>query len=130
MFCPKCHASLDNVQLYGMRLHRCSGCKGIWCNDVDLNCLQELREAEMLDIGLPELGREFNHDKPKHCPQCVEQTLHTHAVPGHEHIEGEHCPQCRGWFLDAGELAAVCSHSWVSMAKAFLARINTSTVPN
>lgn len=122
MNCPKCHANLDRVQVFNVHFHRCSGCKGIWCGDNELHLLENLKDAEMFDIGEPLVGKAFDLAIVGHCPQCEQISLVTKAVLGHEYLRAEHCPECASWFLDAGELSECRNRSFLAQTKAVMSR--------
>ncbi len=105
MNCPKCNAQMDRVQLAGIDVDRCAGCKGLWFDQGELDALRAIDESEMLDLGLPAIGIEFNGQHDIDCPRCDDIALLTRRVNGNG-MTVEHCPSCQGSFLDAGEFTA------------------------
>ena len=104
MNCPKCLAAMDRVLLNGIEIDRCSGCKGLWFDNGELNALRAIEDSEMLDLGLPALGQEFDRQHGADCPRCEDIALIGKRV--HGALTVEQCPHCQGSFLDAGEFTA------------------------
>lgn len=105
MKCPKCHATMDSVRLHGVEIDRCSGCKGLWFDNGELDSLGAIHDSEMLDLGSPAVGKAFNGLHDIDCPRCSDIALLTKQLNG-SGLTVEQCPQCQGRFLDAGEFTA------------------------
>lgn len=105
MNCPKCHAKMDHAQLNGIQIDRCSGCKGLWFDTGELAALGAISDSEMLDLGLPALGVEFNAQHDIDCPRCEDIALVVRQFNGSS-LTVDQCPHCQGSFLDAGEFTA------------------------
>lgn len=125
MICPKCQALMDRVLAGSLVIDRCSGCKGLWFDAGELEQLSQLRDSEMLDLGLPALGHAFDAQPTPQmllCPRCDRGLLqHIHDA-GHEAIRIDRCPHCLGSFLDAGEFTAYKRHGWLSQVRNWYAR--------
>lgn len=105
MHCPKCFAAMEVVSYSGIKVDRCTGCKGLWFQPDELRDLRE--DAWMadyiLDEGKPRVGREYNRVRDIACPEC-EAPMTQESDPDQQHIVYESCPNGHGVFLDAGEL--------------------------
>ena len=81
---------------------------------------QESKEiADGVDIGDPEVGKEFNEIDRIKCPVCPNSTLLRMVDPKQPHIWYESCPTCYGRFFDAGELKDQSEHTLSDLIKMF-----------
>ena len=118
MKCPKCKAPMDNVVLEGVQIERCSGCKGLWFDANEEVLLSKIQHAEMLDLGLASLGKEFNNEEPIFCPRCgTSSQLHKLQDKKQPHIELDRCNTCNGTFFDAGEFTDFKKHDVLDFFK-------------
>lgn len=102
MKCPKCQAEIERIQHRGIRLGRCTRCRGLWLDIADLQKLREMKGSESIDIGDPEEGRKWNQVIRINCPLC--QTRLTPMIDRQQpQLWYEACPTCYGVFFDAGE---------------------------
>ena len=124
MKCPKCKAPMDNVVLEGVQIERCSGCKGLWFDADEEVMLSKIEHAEMLDLGLASLGKEFNNDEPIYCPRCGDKSqLHKLQDPKQPHIEIDRCPSCNGTYFDAGEFTDFKQRDVLDFFKSLAAKV-------
>lgn len=102
MFCPKCQSEMEKIRHGQIEVDRCTLCKGLWFDMLELERLREMEGSEAIDIGSPEEGRKWNQVTRVNCPDCK-----TRMIPMVDrvqtHIWYEACPTCYGVFLDAGE---------------------------
>ncbi|HEX4911582.1 MAG TPA: zf-TFIIB domain-containing protein [Permianibacter sp.] len=118
MKCPKCKAPMDNVVLEGVQIERCSGCKGLWFDANEEVLMSKIQHAEMLDLGLASLGKEFNNEEPIFCPRCgTSSQLHKLQDKKQPHIELDRCNSCNGTFFDAGEFTDFKKHDVLDFFK-------------
>jgi len=122
MNCPKCHARMAAVSLYGIEIDRCSGCKGLWFDNDELDALGAIDDSEMLDLGLAAVGHQFNAQHNIDCPRCEEVALMTTRING-GNLTVEQCPQCQGRFLDAGEFTAYKYHGPLAPLRTLVSRL-------
>ena len=98
------------------RSDRCTGCKGIWLDALEKESLKKIEGSEQIDIGDPEVGRQFNRMERINCP-------HGHgpmtplADPHQRHIWYENCDTCHGVFFDAGEFKDFKEETFVDFIK-------------
>lgn len=102
MECPKCDSIMEDVTYHGLTVERCTHCKGIWFPGIEHKQLKEIKGSEVIDIGSPELGKEYDLLEDIHCPVC--DTV-MDRVPDlfQPHIHFEICIHGHGSFFDAGE---------------------------
>lgn len=102
MECPKCQSEIESIRHRGIRLGRCTRCRGLWLDIADLEKLREMKDSESIDIGDPEQGRKWNQLVHINCPLCK-----TRLTPMIDRLQPrlwyEVCPTCYGVFFDAGE---------------------------
>jgi Zn-finger nucleic acid-binding protein len=106
------------VQVYysGVEVDRCTLCKGIFFDDLEKERLQEIKGAEVIDIGHPSVGARFNRPNRINCPRCGSRMVRM-ADLGQPHIWFEQCTACGGSFLDAGEFHDLKHHDIVDLFK-------------
>src|SRR5882672_6010489 len=110
MKCPACFNKLTEIQVGAVRVDVCQGgCGGIWFDAFELQQVDESAEAA------GELLLEIQHDetvvldtsRKRECPRCENIKLKRHFFSAKRRVEVDECPNCGGYWLDAGELAAV-----------------------
>ncbi len=123
MKCPKCKAPMDKVQLEGVEIERCSGCKGLWFDADEEVLLTKIKDAEMLDLGLASLGKQFNNQEPIFCPRCGDKSqLHKLQDKKQPHIEIDRCNSCNGTYFDAGEFTDFKQRDVLDVFKSLVAK--------
>jgi Zn-finger nucleic acid-binding protein len=85
------------------------GCGGIWFDAFELSQADE--EEEAAGALLMDLSREslipVDPTRKRECPRCPGIKLHRHFFSSRRGVQVDHCPNCAGYWLDAGELAAI-----------------------
>ena len=119
MDCPKCHHSLERIDLPEADAHRCTHCAGLWFGMRGHELLK--KRAEAIDTGDEAVGEEYNRvDRNLHCPSCDgEQPLIRMVDPIQPHIWFESCQSCFGRFYDAGEFRDFAEYGWRDFIKDF-----------
>ncbi len=102
MDCPKCKSEMEFAEINGIRVERCLQCRGFWFKEGEHHILRKVKGSELIDIGPPELGKEFDSAEDVPCPVC-NGTMDRVADPSQPHIHYEACPDGHGVFFDAGE---------------------------
>lgn len=121
MKCPKCQAEMEKVSFNGIEVERCTGCKGIWFDDLEQEDLLKLKGSETLDTGSTKLGDRTNEIDDITCPSCGGAAKMLRMVhPQQPHIWFECCKKCGGIFLDAGEFRDLKKHDLFDFFKALL----------
>jgi uncharacterized protein len=96
----------------GITLDVCrGGCGGIWFDRYELMKVDEMREfagTELLDIGR-DRTLVVDHNKRLSCPKDLGVVMMRHFSSVKRRVTVDECPSCRGYWLDAGELAAIRS---------------------
>ncbi len=102
MNCPKCSASMEEVQFADVQVNRCANCGGIWFDEFEAEKLRRMKGSEAIDTGDPKAGGTYNKNEEIQCPIDHVPLLHM-VDPQQHHIWFEGCPVCHGAFFDAGE---------------------------
>jgi uncharacterized protein len=110
--CPACGRVLSRITVEGISLDACKGgCGGIWFDRYELMKVDESRESAgtaLLDIERdPALV--VDHDKRLSCPKDPGVVMMRHFSSVKRRVTVDECPSCGGFWLDAGEVAAIRS---------------------
>ncbi len=111
MNCPVCANVLTAITSGGLTVDACKGgCGGLWFDQFELKKVdqgQETAGADLLEIERNP-AVQIDPDKRLNCPKCSDGTvmMRRFASPKRGVLVDE-CPGCGGYWLDAGELAAV-----------------------
>lgn len=100
--CPKCGEAMEKVSHREIEVDRCTSCRGIWFDSLELEKLERLEGSESIDIGDAETGRRFDRVERIDCPVCSTRMIRM-VDPAQPHVWFEACKMCNGVFLDAGE---------------------------
>ena len=92
----------------GILLDVCGGgCGGVWFDAFELQ--RATRQAGG-EIALPILTSptvQIDPAKKRFCPKCGGLALMRHFFSAKRRVQVDECPSCGGYWLDAGELAAI-----------------------
>ena len=110
MNCPACGNKLNPYPAGSITVDVCAGgCGGIWFDAFELQKMDETNESVPPDL--------LNLKKDAHvqtaatakrpCPKCEGIVMRRHFFSAQKKVEVDSCPNCGGYWLDAGELAAV-----------------------
>ncbi len=102
MDCPKCKNSMESVSYENITVDRCTFCQGIWFDALEHEHLKHIRGSGSIDIGDPEIGKEFDDVSHIDCPVCNTSMIRM-VDKDQPHIHYEACTVCFGVFFDAGE---------------------------
>jgi Zn-finger nucleic acid-binding protein len=110
MKCPACFNELTKMQVGSVEVDVCQGgCGGIWFDAFELQQVDE--EEERAGEHLLEIKRDpqvvVDVKRKRGCPRCEGVKLMRHFFSAKRRVEVDQCPNCNGYWLDAGELAAV-----------------------
>ena len=118
--CPKCGSEMDKDKFRAIEIDRCSGCRGLWFDNLEHEKLKLLEGSESIDDGDPALGKRYDKVDRIKCPIC-----HTRMVrmvdARQRHIHYESCPACSGVFFDAGEFADFKKEDWLDRLRDLVA---------
>ena len=104
MVCPKCESDMETVTFGPVEVDRCTNCDGIWFDRLERETLTEIEGAESIDVGDPDVGRNFDAVTPVDCPVChVQMSRMVDTVQSSVFFET--CASCDGAFFDAGEFS-------------------------
>ena len=119
--CPKCGSGME-TKLYGPKIsiERCTQCYGML---VEADVLTQMRKEWMveafLDIGHPQVGKEYDKIEDIECPVC-HTCMDKVTDPVQTHIWLEVCPTCDRIFLDAGEFSDLKYETFMDKIKGLL----------
>jgi Zn-finger nucleic acid-binding protein len=109
--CPVCAQSLTTKIVGGIKLDVCEGgCAGIFFDHRELKKFDEPHEeagTELLEIKRNPTQK-INH-VPRNCPLCLNIVMMRQFFSVKRSVEVDLCAKCGGYWLDAGELAAIRS---------------------
>ena len=105
--CPRCNASLEEIELGNVFVDRCPRCAGIWFDNAEVGELTGLKpELKGFESIVPASGLDSAHML---CPRCDSVPLRRLSVPssiGRE-VVFYRCASCLGTWLDRGELREI-----------------------
>ncbi|MBP9733932.1 MAG: zf-TFIIB domain-containing protein, partial [Candidatus Omnitrophica bacterium] len=104
MNCPACkNETLAALELNGVEVDWCAGCRGVWLDRGELELLHEdaATAAGLLAKLTPEAAA--GHDKGRRCPACLARMKRGRADWAGGVVLDE-CPKQDGIWFDHGEL--------------------------
>jgi uncharacterized protein len=110
MKCPACYNALTEMQVGSLVVDACQGgCGGIWFDGFELQRVDD--HVEVAGETLLGIQRDeavvVDTSRKRECPRCAGVKLHRHFFNARRRVEVDQCPNCNGYWLDAGELAAI-----------------------
>jgi Zn-finger nucleic acid-binding protein len=102
MDCPKCTHEFEVIKFNDVEIDRCTGCFGIWFDELEQDDLRRLQGAADVDVGDEFVGAKYDKVRDVRCPRCNVPLFHV-LHKGSTDITFERCSDCRGSFFDAGE---------------------------
>jgi PAT family beta-lactamase induction signal transducer AmpG len=100
--CPKCRADMEQIEIEGVIIDRCSRCHGIWFDEGEVEALRNKQTASVIDTGDTQVGKQHNLIDDYRCPRCGGK-MEKKVDSRQRHIWYETCSDCNGSFFDAGE---------------------------
>jgi Zn-finger nucleic acid-binding protein len=110
MECPKCHESLETVEIGHVRVQRCPRCAGTWYDKGELRVLKD-KESQgayswidfelWKDIGKFRARRQQRYS----CPRDGGPMTTVHY--GESSVAVDICPACKGMWLDKEEYGEI-----------------------
>ena len=109
MKCPACYNELDPAQVGSLVVDVCHGCGGTWFDAFELQKVDQEEEAAGQRLLHVEHDPQVMVDptRKRACPRCEGVKLHRHFFSAKRRVQVDECPSCGGYWLDAGELAAI-----------------------
>jgi Zn-finger nucleic acid-binding protein len=111
MKCPACNRELTEIKLESMTVNACvGGCAGLWLDHFGLKKVEysSAKEGETLLNIQKDSSVQVNLERKRTCPKCnVIMMQHFFSIK--RKVTVDECPKCSGFWLDAGELAAIRS---------------------
>ncbi len=109
MKCPACYDELRELQVGSLKVDACPACGGVWFDAFELQKADD--EEEVVGERLQQINRDsgvvVDPSKKRQCPRCEGVKLHRHFFSAQRRVQIDQCPNCAGYWLDAGELAAI-----------------------
>ncbi len=110
MECPKCHESLETVEIGPVRVERCPRCAGTWYDKGELRVLRD-KESQgaysWIDFDLWKDIEKFRARRQLRysCPRDASPMTTVHY--GESSIAVDICPECKGMWLDKEEYGEI-----------------------
>ncbi len=112
MQCPACDNALQPITVGTLTVDGCDGgCGGLWFDAFELKRVDETHEStgeSLLDLRR-DANLRIDADKRRSCPKCPSMVMMRHYTSPKKLVLVDECPSCGGFWLDAGELAALRS---------------------
>jgi Zn-finger nucleic acid-binding protein len=108
---------MEPVTRANIQIDRCSNCKGLWFDELELDHLRVVRDAASVDSGDRRIGREMNAKGAFDCPRCLGPTMLRLVDVRQPHIWYEKCTVCQGVWFDAGEFSDLTSETVVDLVR-------------
>jgi Zn-finger nucleic acid-binding protein len=103
LICPKCGAYMQEVEVAGIPVDRCTSCTGLWFDYQEAEALRVEPGADLLlDVGDRQVGVMLDAVEHILCPRCQVATERM-VFEQQPHLHFECCPRCYGVFFDACE---------------------------
>jgi Zn-finger nucleic acid-binding protein len=118
MRCPKCRSDMEQIEVDGVQVDRCTTCRGLWFDPGEIELLRNRKAAAALDIGLVATGKAQNAIDHYRCPRCGGEMVRM-VDPQQTHIWYEQCASCHGSYFDAGEFTDLVTVSISDFFKRF-----------
>lgn len=112
MQCPVCSSQLEQTMVGSVQFDVCrSGCGGIFCDNFELQKVDEPAEDAAELLGEIEGPKKFHRDPALRlkCPKCQDVVMMQHFHSVKHKVTVDECPACRGIWLDCGELRQIRS---------------------
>lgn len=110
MRCPACDTPLTPLTVGTLTVDACEGgCGGLWFDAFELKKVDEAHESAgeaLLDVRRDPSVR-VDHERRRNCPKCTSLVMMRHYTSPKKLVQVDECPGCGGFWLDAGELAAL-----------------------
>ena len=90
-----------------LRKHFLGSCGGIWFDAFELQRVTRLPPGEIALSIMASPMAQIDPAKKRRCPKCDGIVLMRHFFSPKRRVEVDECPSCGGYWLDAGELAAI-----------------------
>jgi len=100
--CPKCRSDMEQIEIEGTIIDRCTLCNGIWFDEGEVEALRNKNTATAIDTGDARIGKQHNLIDDYRCPRCGGK-MEKKVDLQQRHIWYETCSDCNGSFFDAGE---------------------------
>ena len=108
MKCPACGNELSQAVAGGVTLDVCIGsCGGIWFDAFELQRVAKSPPGEIALSIMASPMAQIDRARKRRCPKCDGIVLMRHFFSPKRRVEVDECPSCGGYWLDAGELAAI-----------------------
>jgi len=102
MHCPKCSSEMSAMKFNEIEYFKCSGCEGLWFNNLEHEILKSMKGSESIDTGDAKEGVLYDAVSNYNCPNCSGH-MDRLVDKDQPHLWYEVCHSCYGAFFDAGE---------------------------
>lgn len=100
--CPRCHDSMEEIEVGDLTLNSCGSCAGLWFDEHELERLTLLPEVPdgLLDRQEALWKRRAMPPGSRRCPRCREYLKVLEEGTAHIDV----CPGCKGTWVDQNEV--------------------------
>jgi Zn-finger nucleic acid-binding protein len=122
--CPRCHDVLSRFEAFGVDIHQCPTCHGIWLAAPELEAVKAAMDNDIRwkDLDLRGYADRAHFKATKmHCPVCGSILGELHFGPSR--VEFEFCPSCHGVWMEKGKLISVINQLRREVAKESLEKL-------
>jgi len=119
MDCPKCSSTMMVTTFQQIAVNKCSGCDGLWFDNLEHELLRDIKGANALDTGDPSDGAMNDMITDYKCPNCSGNMVKL-VDKEQPHIWYEVCHACYGVYFDAGEFRDYAHYSFFDFVAQFL----------
>lgn len=123
MNCPKCKAVMEQVQICGTEIDRCTRCRGIWFDRQEQSRIKCAQGSHKADTGHAAVGEYYNAIRDIECPRCNAAMKEAEIRRGRRAIRIETCPACNGSYFDAGEFREFAEPTIIEFGAQLLAQL-------
>ena len=121
---------MEQVQICGIEIDRCTRCRGIWFDKQEQNQIQCARGTHKADVGHQAIGEHYNTIRNIDCPRCDVAMQEEELKRGRIPIQIETCPKCHGSYFDAGEFREFAEPTIMEFARDLIARLRERITGN
>jgi len=102
--CPKCGEPMETVSFRHIEVERCTGCGGIWIDQLLKEELKRLPGFEAIDSNPCANGTPQKQHQCRVCAKCGGGSMIRMSDVDQADVSFDQCAVCGGSFFDAGEL--------------------------
>ncbi|MFT5233362.1 MAG: Zn-finger nucleic acid-binding protein [Candidatus Krumholzibacteriia bacterium] len=108
MRCPACENQMTELEVLNLHVDVCvGGCGGVWFDWYELKKIEKRHYGQGRELLLAKCSSAATSGS-RACPRCQDTFLLPHFASHSHDLRVDECPNCVGFFLEQGELNAIC----------------------